>query len=229
MAYKCTHCDNKAVPVWNEDTKKFDNSVRICKVCFDNEKAEHWEYPFKYKSVFEKKGIRFAENHPEYPKAFLNTDLGYSPMFAKANQWKPLESKSGLILHGETGTGKSRAAWIIFNRLWLEHYPKTSLFLQMRKFEAMIEKGFDERGHGKVLDTLISCPVVVLDDLGKERLTQRLESDLFAIIDERSCNERVTIITTNYTGEKLIERFQNKETGVALVRRLRDYYTALST
>jgi len=218
-----------AVPAWNEDAKKFDNSVRICIPCYENEKAEHWEYPFKYKEVFQKKGIRFASVHPEYPKAFLNTDIGYSPMFAKADKWEPVDSKSGLILHGETGTGKSRAAWLLFNRLWMKHYPKNSLFLQMRKFEAMIEKGFDDREHGKVLDIIISSPVLVLDDLGKERLTQRLESDLFAIIDERSSNERTTIITTNYTGEKLIERFQNKETGVALVRRLRDYYTALST
>jgi DNA replication protein DnaC len=98
----------------------------------------------------------------------------------------------------------------------------------MRKFEGLIEKGFDDRDHGKVLDILISCPVLVLDDLGKERLTQRLESDLFAVLDERTSNLRTTIITTNYTGDKLVDRFQNKETGVALVRRLRDYFVAIS-
>jgi DNA replication protein DnaC len=55
-----------------------------------------------------------------------------------------------------------------------------------------------------------------------------MESDLFAVIDERTSNLKTTIITTNYTGDKLLDRFQNKETGVALVRRLRDYFSAIS-
>ena len=102
------------------------------------------------------------------------------------------------------------------------------MFLQMRKFEGIIEKGFDDRSHSKALDILVSTPVLVLDDLGKERLTARLEADLFAVIDDRTSNLRTTIITTNYTGDRLVERFQNKETGVALVRRLRDYFNAIS-
>lgn len=175
-----------------------------------------------------RKSLQFCDKHPEYPVAFHNTDRARSPLFGKAEAWEPQDDKCGLILHGETGGGKSRAAWLTFNKLWLLHYPDRCLFLQMRKFEGLIEKGFDDRDHGKVLDILISCPVLVLDDLGKERLTQRLESDLFAVLDERTSNLRTTIITTNYTGDKLVDRFQNKETGVALVRRLRDYFVAIS-
>jgi DNA replication protein DnaC len=97
----------------------------------------------------------------------------------------------------------------------------------MRKFEGFIEKGFDEKKHSKVLDTLINCSVLVLDDLGKERLTARMETDLFAVIDERTSGMRTTIITTNYTGETLLDRFTNKETGVAIIRRMRDYFDVL--
>ncbi|NBR91550.1 MAG: ATP-binding protein [Rhodobacteraceae bacterium] len=74
------------------------------------------------------------------------------------------------------------------------------------------------------MDFFCSVPLLAFDDLGKERLTQRLESDLFAIIDERTSNLRPTIITTNYNGTTLLERFNNKETGEALLRRIREYY-----
>lgn len=226
MASKCIHCKSDAVPVWNTAIKKFDTSIKVCRSCF--EKETHWDYPFVYKDIFSRKSLEFFDKHPEYPIGFHNTDRSRSHLFPKAEAWEPQDDKCGLILHGETGGGKSRAAWLTFNKLWLRHYPDRCLFLQMRKFEGLIEKGFDDRDHGKVLDILISCPVLVLDDLGKERLTQRLESDLFAVLDERTSNLRTTIITTNYTGDKLVERFQNKETGVALVRRLRDYFIAIS-
>lgn len=226
MNYKCIHCERQAVPLWNQDKLAFDRSIRICEPCFTAK--EHWDYPFNYRDVFSRKGIAFSKIHPDYPLVFRDTDASYNPLLVKARDWEPHGDKSGLILHGESGTCKSRAAWLLFNQEWLRHYPERSLFLQMRKFEGVIEKGFDDRDHGKVIDTLISCPVLVLDDLGKEKLTQRLETDLFAVIDERTSNRRITIITTNYTGDKLIERFHNKETGVALVRRLRDYFTAIS-
>ena len=99
----------------------------------------------------------------------------------------------------------------------------------MRKLETMIESGFKEQKHGSAIDYLISCPLLILDDFGKERLTQRMASDLFAIVDERSTARRATIISTNFNGSTLLDRFDNrdKETGVALIRRLKDYYRAV--
>ena len=102
-------------------------------------------------------------------------------------------------------------------------------FLTMRKLETVIEKGFEDRKHGSAIDYLINCPLLILDDFGKERLTQRMASDLFAIVDERSTARRATIISTNFNGSTLLERFDNrdKETGVARIRRLKDYYRAV--
>jgi hypothetical protein len=72
----------------------------------------------------------------------------------------------------------------------------------------------------------VLCTKPFIDDLGKERLTSRMASDLFAIVDERTVNRRTTIISTNFNGTTLLERFENKdkETGVAFIRRLKDYF-----
>jgi len=58
--------------------------------------------------------------------------------------------------------------------------------------------------------------------LGKEKMTDRMASVLFALIDQRTQNKRSTIITTNLTGDQLLERFHDKETGNAFVARLKD-------
>ena len=227
MGSKCQSCrTNDAHPVVFTETRKIDTSMRLCKTCYDTK--EYWDYPFIYRDVFQRKGIAFIDHHPDYPQGFLNTDVNFSPIISKAMDWKPTDNKCGLILHGETGTCKSRTAWLVFNKMWKENYPKPAMFLQMRKFERIIENSFENRDHGNSIDSLIKLPLLVLDDLGKERLTARMETDLFSIIDERTSNLMPTIITTNYTGSTLMDRFNNKETGTAFVRRLRDYFDSLS-
>ena len=166
------------------------------------------------------------------PELFRDTELSRLHEKIQANiDWRPQGDKTGLLIHGTTGVGKTRALWEVVRRMWVEKADKDInmpyLFLTMRKIESMIEQGFDTKKHGTMLESLIEHPLLVIDDLGKERLTSRMASDLFAIVDERSVNRKTTIISTNFNGTTLLERFENKdkETGVAFIRRLKDYYT----
>ena len=168
---------------------------------------------------------------PSMPEIFRDTDVTRLHInIQKALDWKPQGDVSGLLLHGTTGIGKTRGIWAIICRMWAEEALKDKQlnfqFLTMRKLETTIEAGFKDQKHGTALDQLINTPFLILDDFGKERLTQRMASDLFAIIDERSTARRATIISTNFNGTTLLDRFdsRDKETGVALIRRLKDYY-----
>lgn len=180
----------------------------------------------------EQQGLTKPKYPTQMPAIFRDTDVSRLHEKIQANiDWTPDGDKTGLLIHGTTGVGKTRALWEIVRRMWVRNAEKDInmpyLFLTMRKIESMIEQGFDSKKHGTMLESLIEHPLLVIDDLGKERLTSRMASDLFAIVDERSVNRKATIISTNFNGTTLLERFENKdkETGVALIRRLKDYYT----
>ncbi len=167
---------------------------------------------------------------PSYPPLFKNTEVAkLHPRLQSAADWVPSEQKSGLLLHGTTGVGKTRLAWHVVNRLWVDKARQDInmpyRFLTMRKFEGLIEESFGDKAHARMLDDLIKIDLLIFDDLGKERATPRLASDLFAVLDERSTSMRPTIITTNFNGPALVDRFDDKEMAAALVRRFRDYYT----
>jgi len=219
----CRGCKGPVTPVLDTNKNQLLNFY-TCEACAVGGKTSHFTHPFSYTEMFAGKGYKFIHHHPDYPKAFVDTDLALLPQSLQtASGWSP-STKASILLHGTTGTGKTRTAWLVFNRLWLHNFPERAVWLPMRKLEASIEKGFEDHKHGKVLDFFCTVPLLAFDDLGKERLTPRLEADLFAILDERTSNLRPTIITTNYNGTTLLDRFNNKETGEAFLRRLREYY-----
>lgn len=196
-----------------------------------------YRYPFCRKcldpEVVASEGYTEPEYHQDTPMIFRATDENrLHPKMKEALSWRPTLEKSGMLLHGTTGIGKSRAAWLWTNRIWLQGIKRdlnlNFMFLSMMDFESMIQSSFSENKRKEILNEICDAPLLVLDDLGKERLTSRMSTDLFGIIDHRSLSAKTTIITTNFNGQGLIDRFppQDKETGIALVRRLRDYYSA---
>lgn len=138
-----------------------------------------------------------------------------------AVHWKP--QGKGLLIHGTTRKGKTRTAWFIANRLWEENPHKNKyLFLTMFELEARIAASWGNSTWDKTMLHMTNVPLLFLDDMGKEKMTDRMASCLFALIDQRTMHKRPTIITTNLTGETLLERFHDKETGAAFVARLKD-------
>lgn len=176
-----------------------------------------------------KRGAVWAYEPLNIPKEYTLTEVDKIPckkMMQVASTWEGWKNGRSLLLHGTTRLGKTRAAWEVTRRWWKENY-KRQVCMTMRGFERMIEEGFQRNDHSKRLDEIISAPFLYVDDLGKERTTQRVACDLFAVIDERTINHRPTIITTNFTSAGLLGRFDDQELGNALVGRFRDYFDCI--
>lgn len=157
---------------------------------------------------------------------YANTDmtklLGAHPRLAKQYQqilsWNP-DRKLGLLVHGPTGVGKSRCCWTMLRRM---HDAGYSVFgIQATALGNKISEAFFA-GHGvKLMQTIGDHDIVFIDDIDKIKTTERVECELFALI-ERLCSEKRLIITTNLCGDAFEAKFTHS-IGAPLLRRLHEF------
>lgn len=175
------------------------------------------------KSVERVEAVASLDSFPEVIRETEPARLSRQLLEA-VDKWTPAERRS-VIVFGSTRTGKTRASFLIA-RKFAEAAGKSPVFHSMRTFEATIMKSFRDKRHDEILDGLCRAPLLILDDFGKEKLTDRMASDLFALIDDRTANRRPTVITTNLNGSALEERLSHsdRELAAALVARLREFF-----
>jgi hypothetical protein len=136
----------------------------------------------------------------------------------------------GLLVHGPARLGKTRLVYLLLFRL---HH------LERRRIIALTANAFSHEvsvlfgsggGRGEAfIDRLTEVPILFVDDIGKGRLTDRVESEFFHVIETRTAHLRPTILTTNLNGqalrlmwsadraEPLLGRFQEFFQTVALI------------
>jgi len=216
---KCVHCgeETNSVPVNFLGLKE----LPPAEVCFNPKCVEA-----ESESVRRINDEVWKRTHPldtPVPPLLADTDLQRlpEPLPTIASTWKP--HGKGLVIHGTTRKGKTRTAWYLAKRLYDESpYANRFLFLTMFDLEVRLVGAWGTHSWDKEMTKMVNIPLLFLDDLGKEKMTDRMASVLFALIDQRTQNKRSTIITTNLTGDQLLERFHDKETGNAFVARLKD-------
>lgn len=181
----------------------------------------------KQKQEEQQKAEKYLEQHR--PKIFAETDIGLLPAAQPAIEqvlsWSPKQNR-GLLLHGETGRGKTRLVWLLLEQLIRKGF--RPLFFTSDQLSRELGESFAKRSHDDTLQRIYNRRILCIDDLGKEKPTQRWEEDLFSIIRERTDQARPTIITTNFVGQGLIERFNDPELAKPLVRRLREFSQLIS-
>ena len=102
----------------------------------------------------------------------------------------------GLLIYGNVGSGKTYMAAAIANAL-LEEEKR----VLMRNFVWISDISvFDAESK---LNELSSYDLLVLDDLGAERMSKFAQQNVFNVVDRRWSSGKPMIITTNLTPEKM--------------------------
>ena len=104
----------------------------------------------------------------------------------------------GLLLYGDTGTGKSYMAGCIANALIDKGY--SVLMTSCSSIADTIFALSDKREYYKKLNRY---SLLILDDLGAERDTQYMHEIVYNVIDGRSNAGLPLIVTSNITGDEL--------------------------
>jgi len=127
----------------------------------------------------------------------------------------------GLIMLGETGTGKTRSMYKLLERLFYEGH-SMKIFRPLEFGDVCAEMYRTGRGKYWTDELVYDYDIMAIDDFGKVVLTDRVESTLFGVIEERISRLKPIILTTNMTGSTL-EHYMSADRGPTLVRRLREF------
>lgn len=106
-----------------------------------------------------------------------------------------------IILHSKAaGVGKTYLACAIGNYI-MEKYLKKVQFCRTSNLLLRIKGSYSGNGETEfeIMNELSEVPLLILDDMGKEKWSEWVETTMFAIIDNRYSNLKPMVITTNKT------------------------------
>ncbi len=127
------------------------------------------------------------------------------------NAWPELinseSDTKGFLLMGNAGVGKTMLASIIAKDMLdkgiqVVFVSSADLLAELR--DAQFRK--DESGIEAKIETLAKAQALILDDVGKEKPTEWIQSMYYRLIDLRYRNNLLTGFTTNYYPKPLEER-----------------------
>ena len=168
----------------------------------------------------------FVTETPEL-KRVKNAAQSYARIFDTQlpKRGEPLPGRNGFIISGTKGTGKTHIAAAIANDLL--NRGTAVICMTERNLLARIRRTYSRNEHideSTVRGLYERIPLLVIDDLGKEKATDWTLATLYAIIDGRYERAMPIIITTNYDKRSLAERLTPKgedlTTAEAIVDRL---------
>lgn len=145
---------------------------------------------------------------------------------------KALDNGSGLYICGRQGTGKTWLASRVA-KAWMASGMGRVRFISSVRLMSEISDTYGSRfeSESQVISRYASCPLLVVDDLGKEVPSQWALSKLFALFDDRYANKRSTIVTTQFSPDALARRMATSgdaETAMAIVSRFRERYRSVA-
>lgn len=117
------------------------------------------------------------------------------------------KQNNGLIITGESGVGKTHLASAIANRL-IEN-DKIVLMGRLTTLLDMIKETFHDntKSENELIELYSNVDMMVIDDLGIERISSWALEKLYTIIQNRNENNLPIVITTRFDKKGLIDRF----------------------
>ena len=155
------------------------------------------------------------------PTIYRDTNAARLPAgpLAKVMAWKL--GPKGLVITGPTGRGKTRAAMLLMERLHVNEGRSVEVF-HGNGFAHQCAREFGNFVGEDWIDSMSKKDVVFFDDLGKFKLTERVEAELFGLIEMRVAWAKPIVATLNFGGDALAGKM-TADRGEPMVRRLREF------
>lgn len=204
-----TLIEQKRASIQTSNMNKEEKKVKVtCELCGKVFEVDEFEYRYKKNTA-----------HPECEmKLNKLKSIGIDKLFWNLPEFKvePGNEKAykaveefiknptkGLFLFGKAGTGKTHLAAKIAHETQVP-----TRFIKMAKLLLELRSNFgrDSWENEKIIEKLSKVDLLIIDDLGTEKMSDWVAETIYLLIDERYANMRPTIITSNFSLEELEER-----------------------
>lgn len=122
------------------------------------------------------------------------------------------QTYKGIYLHGPVGCGKTHILYAIRNKLEEKHTPFIFWNTARLLYEIRNEYRDSNFSYDTMGDLLKSPDILLLDDIGAEKLTDWVIETFYLLINQRYENMLPTIFTSNFQIKDLAERIGDRST-----------------
>ena len=156
-------------------------------------------------------GKRFQENNFENFKTNSSNKNAVEMIKDYTNKCINNALNKGIIITGESGVGKTHLASSVANKL-IEN-DKIVLIGRLSQLLDIIKETFknSEKSENELIELYSNVDMLIIDDLGTEKISNWALDKLYTIIENRNENRLPIIITTRFDKDELIERFKLAE------------------
>ncbi len=103
-----------------------------------------------------------------------------------------------LLLTGGAGTGKTHFSYCLAREAATSFGIGCLRWIKSKEIDDKIIESISKYGSASYLiENLCEIPILIIDDFGVDRATERAERDYYEIIDKRWENMKATVISTN--------------------------------
>ena len=209
------HCGKCNVP--KEKELEVMGEIELFPHMCECERAEHGRKQAEEAEAERRYRIRELRNEyikdPRYKEPTFDIadgDLQWAENYVEAWDNIKADSTMGLLLFGDTGTGKTFAACCIGNAL-IEHETRVMI---ANMSDLLNDVGnLKDYPREEAIKKIQSCDLLIIDDFGVTRNTEYANEIVYKIIDIRYRAKKPMIITTNLTPAML-----TNETNIDLKR-----------
>lgn len=114
-----------------------------------------------------------------------------------------------LLLYGATGVGKTFLTNCIAKEL-LDNYHSVIYLSAIQLFDLLAEESFSRKKDNFFTEDILSCELLIIDDLGTELRNSFTVSSLFNCLNERLLRQHSTIISSNLSLEDLQREYNDR-------------------
>jgi DNA replication protein DnaC len=135
-------------------------------------------------------------------KSFDNFEAAHLSGATGAKEQVMTAAKEGrsIILMGNPGRGKTHLAAAYLN-YWMQERGKAGVFVSLVDLMSALRRTIratEGPDWDTLLDRYVQADLLVLDDLGQEKATEKVSEVVFHLLNSRINQRKPTVITTNY-------------------------------